>query len=62
MNTTSEGLAYAITATMPKNASIVNIVNGGGHYPSTGIMEIWEGYGDGENLSDKPLQRHGVSS
>lgn len=41
-NTTSDGAAFAITVSMPNNAQLCNIVNGGGHYPSTGVLVIYE--------------------
>ena len=42
INTTADGMAFAVTVSMPKNAQLCNIVNGGGHYPSTGVLTIYE--------------------
>ena len=42
INTTTDGAAFAVTVSMPNNAQLCNIVNGGGHYPSTGVLIIYE--------------------
>ena len=42
INTTADGTAFAVTVSMPNNAQLCNIVNGGGHYPSTGVLTIYE--------------------
>lgn len=42
VNTTSEGCAFAVTTTMPLRAGITNLLCGGGHYPSTGVMEEYD--------------------
>ena len=42
INTTYDGTAFAVTVSMPNNAQLCNIVNGGGHYPSTGVLTIYE--------------------
>lgn len=41
INTTGDGCVYAITATLPARAGITNLTSGGGHYPATGILEVW---------------------
>ena len=41
-NTTSDGTAFAVTVSLPNNAQLCNIINGGGHYPSTGVIAIYE--------------------
>ena len=41
-NTTPDGCAFALTTSLPDHAGLTNLVNGGGHYPSTGVMEIYE--------------------
>ena len=41
-NTTADGTAFAVTVSMPNKAQLCNIVNGGGHYPSTGVLTIYE--------------------
>ena len=40
-NTTTDGTAFAVTVSLPANARMCNIVNGG-HYPSTGVIVIYE--------------------
>ncbi len=40
INTTGDGCAFAVTAAMPLRAGITNLLCGGGHYPSTGVIEI----------------------
>lgn len=42
INMTEDGTAYAITVSMPNNAQMCNIINGGGHYPSTGVIVVYE--------------------
>ena len=42
INTATDGAAFAVTVSMPNNAQLCNIVNGGGHYPSTGVLTIYE--------------------
>ena len=42
INTTAEGLAFTIRARYFANSSMANITNGGGHFPSTGVIEIYE--------------------
>ena len=41
-NTTADGTAFAVTVSMPNNAQLCNIVNGGWHYTSTGVLTIYE--------------------
>ena len=41
-NTTADVTAFAVTVSMPNNAQLCNIINGGGHYPSTGVIVIYE--------------------
>ena len=41
INTTADGAAFAVTVSMPNNAQLCNIINGG-HYPSTGVIVIYE--------------------
>lgn len=41
MNTTFDGCAFAVKASYFKNASLTTLVNGGGHFPCTGVMEIY---------------------
>ena len=40
INTTDEGLAYAIKASYFKNASLTTLTQGGRHFPCTGAVEI----------------------
>ena len=42
INVTALGLAFTIRARYFANSSMANLTNGGGHYPSTGVMEIYE--------------------
>ena len=42
INTTPGGCAFALTATMPARAGITNLTLGGGHFPSTGVIEVYE--------------------
>ena len=42
INTTADGLAFALTTRMPLQAGLTNLTGGGGHYPATGVMEIYE--------------------
>ena len=42
INATFDGTAFSVTVSMPNNAQLCNIVNGGGHYPSTGVLTIYE--------------------
>lgn len=48
INVTPEGNAYGIKASYFKNAAITTLTGGGGHFPCTGVIEIYE-----ENGSDK---------
>ena len=36
INTTSDGTAFAVTVSMPNNAQLCNIINGGGALPANG--------------------------
>ena len=47
INTSADGLAFAIT-TRTWAVCISHLTRGGGHYPSTGVLEIYE-----ENETDK---------
>ena len=40
-NTTSDGAAFAVT-TRSSSVSVENLTQGGGHYPSTGVIVIYE--------------------
>ena len=40
INTTVDGCAFAITVTQPAHAGYANLTRGGGHFPTTGILEI----------------------
>ena len=42
INTTSDGLSFAIRARYFANSSMANLTNGGGHFPSTGVIETYE--------------------
>lgn len=48
INVTPEGNAYGIKASYFKNAAITTLTGGGGHFPCTGVLEIW----DSEDRSD----------
>lgn len=41
INTTADGAAFAVT-TRSSAVSIENVTQGGGHYPSTGVIVIYE--------------------
>ena len=41
INTTSDGTAFAVT-TRSSAVSVENVTQGGGHYPSTGVIVIYE--------------------
>ena len=42
MNTTSEGCAFAIRTGYERHAYLNGMTRGGGFYPATGVMEIYE--------------------
>lgn len=42
INTTPDGCAFAITTRLPLQAGWTNLTCGGGHYPSTGVLEVYE--------------------
>ena len=42
INTTVDGCAFTITTRMPLQAGLTNLIGGGGHYPTTGVIEIHE--------------------
>lgn len=42
INVTPEGNAYAIKASYFKNAAITTLTGGGGHFPCTGVIEIYD--------------------
>ena len=42
INTTADGTAFAVTVSMPNNAQLCNIISGWGHYPSTGVIVVYE--------------------
>ena len=58
INTTADGLAFTIRARYFANSSMANLTNGGGHFPSTGVLEIYESIYDkesGEELWESKL-------
>lgn len=42
INVTPEGNAYGIKASYFKNAAITTLTGGGGHFPCTGVIEIYD--------------------
>ena len=42
INVTSEGNAYGIKASYFKNAAITTLTGGGGPFPCTGVIEIYD--------------------
>lgn len=42
INVTPEGNAYGIKASYFRNAAITTLTGGGGHFPCTGVIEIYD--------------------
>ena len=42
INVTNDGCVYAVKASYFKNASLTTLANGGGHFPCSGVMEVYE--------------------
>lgn len=52
INVTSEGNAYGIKASYFKNAAITTLTGGGGHFPCTGVVEVWN-RADWEDMEER---------
>lgn len=46
INVTPEGNSYGIKASYFKNAAITTLTGGGGHFPCTGVIEIYDNIED----------------
>ncbi len=42
INVTPEGNAYGVKASYFKNAALTTLTRGGGHFPCSGVLEIWD--------------------
>lgn len=42
INTSRGCIAYGIKASYFKNASLTTMTQGGGHYPCTGVLELYD--------------------
>ena len=59
INTTADGTAFAVTVSMPNNAQLCNIINGGGNFPETSVIVVYQLCGRMRDNGSRPLPQGG---